>query len=103
MALSLGSPRAEVIRRLFTVEPGLSSTGAGPAATARPSGGAVDALPGGCGQHRMQSEPKGRMLPPCPILQSDLHRTKAKNSAHAALRGNASALPRPKRTLLPVE
>ena len=28
MALSLGSPRAEVIRRLFTVEPGLSSTGA---------------------------------------------------------------------------
>ena len=28
VALSLGSPRAEVIRRLFTVEPGLSSTGA---------------------------------------------------------------------------
>ena len=45
MALSLGSPRAGVTRRLFTVEPGLSSTGdkasSGPAATARPSGGGV--------------------------------------------------------------
>ena len=30
VALSLGSPRAEVIRRLFTVEPGLSSTGRAP-------------------------------------------------------------------------
>lgn len=30
VALSLGSPRAEVIRRLFTVEPGLSSTGQAP-------------------------------------------------------------------------
>ncbi|VXB09870.1 hypothetical protein BREVUG8_100364 [Brevundimonas sp. G8] len=38
VALSLGSPRAEVIRRLFTVEPGLSSTRANPAATAQPSG-----------------------------------------------------------------
>ena len=42
VALSLGSPRAEVIRRLFTVEPGLSSTEASSAATARPSGGATD-------------------------------------------------------------
>ncbi len=39
VALSLGSPRAGITRRLFTVEPGLSSTGASPAATARPSGG----------------------------------------------------------------
>ena len=38
VALSLGSPRAEVIRRLFTVEPGLSSTDAKSAATAQPSG-----------------------------------------------------------------
>ena len=30
VALSLGSPRAEVIRRHFTVEPGLSSTGRAP-------------------------------------------------------------------------
>lgn len=30
VALSLGSPRAGVTRRLFTVEPGLSSTGASP-------------------------------------------------------------------------
>ena len=30
VALSLGSPRAEVIRRHFTVEPGLSSTGQAP-------------------------------------------------------------------------
>ncbi len=38
VALSLGSPPAGVTRRLFTVEPGLSSTGSSPAATARPSG-----------------------------------------------------------------
>ena len=50
VALSLGSPRAGVTRRLFTVEPGLSSTGASPAATARPSGGGRDAPARRCGQ-----------------------------------------------------
>ena len=47
VALSLGSPRAGVTRRLFTVEPGLSSTGqAPPRPPGRLTGGQMGAMPG---------------------------------------------------------
>lgn len=52
VALSLGSPRAGVTRRLFTVEPGLSSTRVNPAATARPSDAGVSAPFDASGQLR---------------------------------------------------
>jgi len=52
VALSLGSPPPDVIRRRFSVEPGLSSAWA---AAVRPTGGATPTVPGQGWQWQCQS------------------------------------------------
>lgn len=77
VALSLGSPRAGVARRLFTVEPGLSSTEqAPPRPPGRLTGGQMGRMAARVNRGGVKAKPDCARLEACPSLRPAISRTR---------------------------
>lgn len=103
VALSLGSPRAGVTRRLFTVEPGLSSTEqAPPRPPGRLTGGQMGRLAAGVNRSGVNPALDCASLSPCPSPRhacSRTHPSRHRASATFVWNGSMRGWPRRMRTL----